>query len=262
MQPATPATVLGNFDGAEFTYEGITSTFFRKDDRYFVRTDGPDGTLADFEVKYTFGVFPLQQYLIPFPDGRMQALSIAWDARPAEAGGGRWFHLYPAEHIDHRDPLHWTKLYQNWNYVCADCHSTNLRRNYDAKLDRYATTWSDLNVACEACHGPGSRPVAWAEKRPGWEHADHEGLAIPLAERHGVPWAIRARGHATRSRPPAARPEVETCAVCHARRTPLGVDPGPSGRLLDTHVPSLREERLYHPDGQQLDEVYTYASFL
>src|SRR5262249_46921986 len=169
MQPATPVTVLGNFDGAEFTYEGVTSTFFRRDDRFFVRTDGPDGALADFEVKYTFGVFPLQQYLIPFPDGRMQALSIAWDTRPREAGGQRWFHLYPDEHIDHRDPLPGPRPLQNGNSVGAECPSTTLRRNYDATSDRYAPTWSEVNVACEPCHGPAADHVAWAERRPGWE---------------------------------------------------------------------------------------------
>ena len=106
-----------------------------------VRTDGPDGTLHDYEITHTFGVDPLQQYLITFPDGRRQALSIAWDARPAAQGGQRWFHLYPDQQITHRDPLHWTGMYQNWNFMCADCHSGHLQRNYDADTDRYATTW-------------------------------------------------------------------------------------------------------------------------
>jgi hypothetical protein len=205
MQPATAATVLGDFDDARFTKDGVTSTFFRKEGRYFVRTDGPDGRLADFEIAYTFGVHPLQQYLIPFPDGRMQALSIAWDARPREAGGQRWFHLYPDEHIDSRDELHWTRLQQNWNYVCADCHSTNLRRNYDATHDRYATTWSDPAVACEACHGPGSEHVAWAKTRTGGDGATAAGLAIVLDERRGVTWIPGAEGNATRSRPASYR---------------------------------------------------------
>lgn len=264
MQPATSATVLGQFDGTRFTYNSVTSTFFRKDDRYFVRTDGPDGKLADFEVKYTFGVHPLQQYLVPFPDGRMQALSIAWDARPKAEGGGRWFHLYPNERINHRDPLHWTRLNQNWNYMCAECHSTNLRRNYDPQTDRYATTWTDINVACEACHGPGSNHVAWAKKETGWEKlGDAKGLAIRLDERKGVSWAMdAASGNARRSRATESQRETETCAVCHARRGTLGTDPGPTGRLLDTHDLSLLREGLYHADGQQLDEVYNHGSFL
>jgi len=148
---------LGDFDGAEFRYAGITSRFFRRDGRFMVRTDGPDGRLADFEIKYAFGIWPLQQYLIEFPGGRTQALGIAWDARAKNEGGQRWVHLYPNEKIDYRDPLHWTGLYQNWNLECATCHSTNLKKGYDAASNTYKTTFSEINVACEACHGPGSR---------------------------------------------------------------------------------------------------------
>ncbi len=97
-----------------------------------VETDGPDGKLAAFEVKYTFGVEPLQQYLVAFPDRRVQALPLAWDTRSKEQGGQRWFHLYPKEDIGHGDVLHWTRLNQNWNFMCATCHSTGVAKNYDA----------------------------------------------------------------------------------------------------------------------------------
>ncbi len=147
----------------------VTSTFFRRDGRFYVNTDGPDGRPADFEIKYTFGVTPLQQYLVAFPGGRLQALPIAWDARPKSQGGQRWFHLYPGQRITPRDPLHWTRLNQNWNWMCADCHSTDLRRNYDSASDSFKTAWSEINVSCEACHGPGSAHAAWANKAPGWE---------------------------------------------------------------------------------------------
>ena len=167
MQHATGETVLGDFNNAHFTYDGIVSTFFRRDGKFFVNTDGADGKLADFQILYTFGLYPLQQYLVAFPDGRMQALSIAWDARPKSAGGGRWYHLYPNDHITYKDPLHWTRLNQNWNWMCADCHTTKLDRNYDAAANTYSTTWKEINVACEACHGPGSNHVAWANHAPG-----------------------------------------------------------------------------------------------
>ena len=168
MDHATEKSVLGNFDNATFDYHGSTSRFFRKDGKFFVETDGPDGKLATFEVKYTFGLDPLQQYLIEFPDGRIQALSIAWDSRPKQQGGQRWFHLYPDEQIRHDDVLHWTKLNQNWNFMCAECHSTGVRKNYDAANDKFATTWAEINVGCEACHGQGSRHVAWARNRESW----------------------------------------------------------------------------------------------
>ena len=155
MQHATEKTVLGDFNDARFDYYGVASRFFRKDGRFFVETDGPDGKLATFEVKYTFGVDPLQQYLIAFPDGRLQALSIAWDSRPKDKGGQRWFHLYPNEEIRHDDVLHWTKLNQNWNFMCAECHSTGVRKNYDATSDRFATTWAEIDVGCESLPRPG-----------------------------------------------------------------------------------------------------------
>jgi len=100
MQEANERTVLGDFAGAKFSYAGTTSRFFRRDKKFYVHTDGPDGKLADYEIRYTFGVSPLQQYLIELPGGRLQALGIAWDARPKAAGGQRWFHLYPKDKID------------------------------------------------------------------------------------------------------------------------------------------------------------------
>ena len=132
MDHATDKSALGDFSDATFDYYGVKSRFFRKDGKFFVETDGPDGKLATFQVKYTFGIDPLQQYLVEFPDGRIQALSIAWDSRPKEQGGQHWFHLYPNEAIKHDDVLHWTKLNQNWNFMCAECHSTGVRKNYDA----------------------------------------------------------------------------------------------------------------------------------
>jgi hypothetical protein len=163
MAEATEETVLGDFDSAAFTYGDVTSRFFRRDGKFFVNTDGPDGELADFEIRYTFGVTPLQQYLIAFPDGRMQALGIAWDSRPKEKGGQRWFHLYPGQNLKAGDPLHWTGIDQTWNFQCAECHSTELRKNYDAATNTYATTWAEIDVACETCHGPGAAHVDWAD---------------------------------------------------------------------------------------------------
>jgi hypothetical protein len=119
MAVARPAAVLGDFGGATFTAGGMTSTFSRRGGKFFARTEGPDGELTDYEIAYTFGARPLQQYLVRFPGGRMQALGVAWDARPKASGGQRWFHLYPNERIAPDDPLHWTGPAQNWNSMCA-----------------------------------------------------------------------------------------------------------------------------------------------
>ncbi|MDH3793407.1 MAG: cytochrome c family protein, partial [Rhodospirillales bacterium] len=167
MQEASAATVLGDFDDAVISHFGVTSRFFRRDGGFYVRTDGPDGVLRDYRIDYTFGVTPLQQYLVAFPDGRYQALGLAWDTRPAAEGGQRWFHLYPNEAIPPGDELHWTARLQNWNGQCAECHSTRLRKGYDPQADSFATTWSEIDVSCEACHGPGSAHVAWARAATG-----------------------------------------------------------------------------------------------
>ena len=237
MEHATDKSVLGDFNDASFDYYGVHSRFFRKDGKFLVETDGPDGKLATFEVKYTFGVDPLQQYLVEFPDGRLQALSLAWDSRPKDKGGQRWFHLYPNEEIRHDDVLHWTKLNQNWNFMCAECHSTGVRKNYDAANDRFATTWAEISVGCEACHGQGSRArrlgaataklVAVRQAR-----GSEQGTAGPLRRARATSPGRSIRRPATRSatsRRATLRKEVETCGLCHARRGEFSEDwvPGP-----------------------------------
>ena len=266
MQVVDEKTVLGNFDNATFKYNGVESTFFRRDGKFMVQTDGPDGKLHDYEVAYTFGVTPLQQYLIEFPDGRLQALTIVWDTRPKARGGQRWFHLYPGERITHEDELHWTRPSQNWNFMCAECHSTGVRKNYDLVTDRFQTQWAEINVSCEACHGPGSRHVAWAtEKQAGRRTADDEtkGLTARLDERRGVAWTVdTATGNAMRSQPRNSDREIEVCAQCHSRRSQIAEGYEAGKRFLDHYRPALLPRPLYHADGQQRDEVYNWGSFL
>jgi predicted CXXCH cytochrome family protein len=240
MCEATSSTGKGNFDDQTFTHGKITSRFFREGDRYLVTTEGPTGKLETYPVSYTFGLTPLQQYLIPFPGGRLQALSIAWDTRRK-----RWFHLYPDETIPHDDVLHWTKPSQNWNYMCAQCHSTNLQKNHDLATDTYATTYSEISVGCEACHGPGSVHVdlarsTWPSRDPRWNPGRGYGLA-----------ALREQ-----------KPQIDTCAMCHSRRGILAPGFKPGQEFLDHYVPELLDNDLYFADGQIRDEVYEYGSFL
>jgi Flp pilus assembly protein TadD len=266
MQEARAETVLGNFQNTTFTHFGVTSTFFKKDGKFFVRTDGPDGKLQEYPIAYTFGVYPLQQYLIAFPGGRYQALNVVWDARPKKEGGQRWFHLYPKEAVSYRDPLHWTGAYQNWNFMCADCHSTNVKKGYQAASNSYSTTFSELDVSCEACHGPGSAHVAWAEAAlTGKANPDDpdKRLAVVLRDPAKATWDIDPKtGLARRSVPRTSHAEIETCARCHARRSVVAADYVYGQPLLQTHRPALLDEALYFPDGQIHDEVYEYGSFL
>jgi len=238
MEVADENTVLGDFDDAVFENNGATSRFYHKQGRYFVHTQGPNGKMGDFEVTHTFGWYPLQQYLVPFPGGRLQCLPLAWDVRDK-----KWYHLYPKEPLDPKDWLYWTNAGQNWNGMCAECHSTNLKKNYDLKTDTYQTTWSDIDVGCEACHGPGSRHVEWAQMPD---------MARPKVENYEL--VVKTSGISSRKM-------VELCAPCHSRRSALGDYTHAEPDFLDSMLPSLVAENLYFADGQILDEVYVYGSF-
>lgn len=265
IQEPSERTVQGDFSGRRFEHQGVTTRFLRRDGRYLVETDGPDGVLAEFPVAYVFGVTPLEQYLLELPKGRLQAFGLAWDSRARRDGGQRFFHLYPGETIDHRDVLHWTKLSQNWNTQCAECHSTNLRKGYDLGEDRFATTFSELDVACEACHGPGSRHAEWAEAAVsrGRKPAGDPGLVVRFEERLARTLRMdEASGTVKLANVSAARVEVELCARCHARRGVLSEDYRPGRILAQTHQPALLDQGLYYADGQMQDEVYNWGSFL
>jgi predicted CXXCH cytochrome family protein len=264
MQPATPANVLGRFDGTKLLNGGVSYTFLRRGDTSLVRTTGSDGTPGDFAIRYTFGVYPLQQYLVELRGGHVQALLAAWDARPANQGGQRWFSLAPNTEASHAERFHWTGSQYNWNYMCADCHSTAVRKQYEPATDSFHTTFSEINVACEACHGPGSRHVSWARyprlMRGVLWHDD--GLASQLTERRGITWSIdSASGNAHRSAPRTTDREIQTCTQCHARRNHIADGYTAGAPLLDYYVPLPLLAGMYYPDGQQLDEVYTVASF-
>lgn len=263
MEPA--AAALGQFTGTSVTYNGVRSTFFTAGTTPMVRTDGSDGAARDFPVAYTFGVTPLQQYLIAFPGGRYQALSLAWDTRPKSDGGQRWFHLYPDERVGHRDALHWTGPAQNWNFMCADCHSTNLQKKYVAGGDRFETSWSEINVSCEACHGPGSQHVTWARAgTSGQRPADAlKGLVFSMKDTSRGQWVMTPGATiAQRSAAISSRHEVETCGRCHARAARLWPSYEYGKPLAQTHRVALLDEGLYESDGQILDEVYEYGSFV
>ena len=264
MQPATDAAVLADFNNTKFTNGGVTSFFFKSAAKFMVRSDGPDGALHDYEIKFTFGVFPLQQYLITMPGGRLQALGIAWDSRPREVGGQRWFLLYPNRKLVPSDPLHWSGIDQTWNYMCADCHSTNVRKNYSLPTRTYGTKYAEMNVACEACHGPGSNHLVWAKKLGDWKkYGASEGLTIALDERNAAAWTTDpATGNPRRTTARRSEREIEMCARCHSRRGQIHEDYVHGQPVGDDYRVALLSEDLYFPDGQIKGEVYEYGSFL
>ncbi|MEN8728776.1 MAG: tetratricopeptide repeat protein [Desulfuromonadales bacterium] len=241
MDVANDTTVLGDFNDVSYTdpYNKVTSRFYRKGDKYFVQTEGPDGQPGEFEITYTFGFYPLQQYLVPFPDGRLQCLNIAWDIEKKV-----WYRLPPYEVEGPDDWLHWTRGGQTWNVMCAECHSTRLNKGFDPDTGTYQTTWFEIDVGCEACHGPGSGHLAWADKP-----------AFARAKTANYDLEVHTNSLETTE-------QIKLCAPCHSRRFQLGDNQHVEGELLDVMVPQLLNEGLYYPDGQILDEVYVYGSFV
>jgi tetratricopeptide (TPR) repeat protein len=239
MDKATAKTVRGDFNDAVFKDKGIRSRFFRKDGKFMVHTRGPDGEMADFEITHTFGAFPLQQYLVPFSGGRLQCLNIAWDVEKK-----KWYNLPPIDPPDPDDWLHWTRAGQNWNGMCAECHLTRLRKGFDTHNNTFQTTWAEMDVSCEACHGPASLHVAWA---------DIPAMARPSLDNCGL---------IVRSADLNAKGQLSLCARCHSRRTLFSDFEHRDQELLDYMLPSLLSEGLYYPDGQILEEVYVYGSFV
>jgi tetratricopeptide (TPR) repeat protein len=261
MAVATPETVLGDFKDVSIDSHGSKGRFLGDGERFIVETEGRDGKTARFEVAWTFGVEPLQQYLVAFPDGRVQALPWAWDTRPKEAGGQRWLHLYSDRPMPSADPLHWTKSMQNWNFMCAECHSTGVQKNYDAKRDVFHTSFSEISVGCESCHGPGGGHLDWAKDGRDPGRAD-KGFDGSYARREKVEWSADAKtGSPAQSAPRPVADEVELCAHCHSRRGEIHEGWRPGQPLLDTHLPSFLAEELFEDDGQMKDEVFNDHSF-
>ena len=207
-------------------------------------------------VEFGLGFEPLQQYLVATEGGRLQVLPFAWDARPVGAGGQRWFEPNPGA------AQHWRGPAYIWNHACAECHSTGVHEGYDAELDVFTTTFAELDVSCESCHGRGSEHVRWAD-RDRARAIPNYGLEFELRGAELGAWRFSS-GDATAERiadAPLAN-ELDVCARCHSRRSQIHEDHPRGASLLDTHVPSLIEPPLYFEDGQIRDEVYEYGSFL
>jgi len=238
MEPADPTTVLGDFGDVTFRYFGRDTRFWRRGSELLVTTENQHGEAETFRVAYTLGRAPLQQYLVAFDDGRIQALPFAWDTRPPERHGQRWFHLHPAEDVTPADPLFWTRPRQSFNHMCGDCHTTAFSKRFSDDTDRFDSRWSELGNGCESCHGPGSAHI---------EAAEH-GAQGPAAR-------VFVNGLHTQPE------QLDQCGVCHARRVRLREDPAHE-RMLETWRPELLSDGLYFVDGQIKDEVFEIGSFL
>lgn len=238
MERADGTSVLGDFSNVTFRYFGRETRFSRRGSTFLVTTENQQGKAETFEVAYTLGYAPLQQYLVQLGDGRIQALPFAWDARPRGHGGQRWFHLYPNTDVTPADPLFWMRPRQNWNHMCGDCHTTSFSKRFSDTTGRFDSQWSELGNGCESCHGAGSAHVEAAQ--------------------HGATGAA-ARELVTGMHTQAE--QLDWCGACHARRVRLREDASHE-RMLDTWRPELLQDDLYFADGQIKDEVFEIGSFL
>jgi tetratricopeptide (TPR) repeat protein len=242
MDLPNDSSVLGNFNDQRLQADGVNSKFFKKGSNYYINTEGEDGLNHDYLVKYTFGYFPLQQYLIEFPAGRMQSARLSWDSR-----NKKWFHQYANQKIPSHDWLHWTGNSQNWNTMCASCHSTNLQKNYNLEQDSYKTTFHEINVSCESCHGAGKSHIDYI-------NSDYKsgnkvmGSMIKIAK--GTDQVL----------------QINNCAPCHARASSIASDAFNatvhSKEIMDHLIPEIPSTEHYYADGQANDEDYTYTSFI
>jgi tetratricopeptide (TPR) repeat protein len=257
MQPANKDTVLGDFDDVTVSFHGIDTRLFWQGGEFKVSTTGADGKPGLFTIQYTFGHYPLQQYLIDIGKGHLQALNLAWDSRAVEQGGQRWYHLQANEDIDAEHPFYWMRHFQNSNSRCIECHGTNVRKNFDPVNRSYNTNWSEISVGCEACHGPASRHVALASaNKLEPENSGFNKKAMP-----GLSWAFR--GDDDIASPSGSKNEdhIDTCGGCHSRRSSIG-DTMPLAAFHDQYRLALLDQGLYFADGQIDDEVFVFGSFL
>ncbi len=231
--------VLADFDGTSFSHDGMSVTFSDQNGVLSALVTEKDGVTTDYPVHSVVGIAPLQQYLFETEPGRLQSFDVVWDTEQ-----GQWFHLYPDQDLPPGDGLHWTGPYKNWNARCAECHATGYAKNYDSETRNYASIQAELGVGCEACHGPGSAHLEWVTGKALNDGLNEFGFSMS--------WG---RGQ--------TEAEIQQCAGCHSRRESLeDGNPMPGTPYHDTYNLAVLRPGLYHSDGQILDEVYVYGSFL
>ncbi len=255
-----PEVAKARFDGGRFTSKlGGTTKFSMKDGAPSVTTPSAGGKAATLPIRYVSGVWPLEQYVVATERGKLQSLGVVWDSRTPQEGGSKWFHVYGKSGIAPNDALFFTSSAQNWNHICADCHSTRVERRYDVAADSFDTRWAEQSVGCEACHGPGAEHVRAAKAGTRANAANPAGpFAVKL--KPSEPWLPSATGSPTPRTQDGV--EVEVCAPCHSRRTPVKEGFLASDPFLDSFEPDLLRPGRYHADGQVQGEVYEWGSFL
>jgi len=252
---ATPSqtSILGDFSDVEVSHHSQQARFYSKDGDYLIDFT-EQGVMTTYTVAFAFGHSPLQEYLIETSDGRYQVFPFAYDTRDRELGGQKWYPIYADEDIEPNDRLHWKQPLQNWNGMCADCHSDGLKRNYLPSKNKFDTTYDNINVGCASCHTQGPTHGSLESGKP--KPIAKQTLATPQWSRAPGDKVASLKGTVNKLT------VIDTCYSCHSLRSPLtdGIDV--ASKFLDQFSPNLLTPPLYHADGQIRDEVYVYGSFL
>jgi tetratricopeptide (TPR) repeat protein len=188
--------------------------------------------ITPFRVERVIGHDPLRQFLVDGGNGRLHAMEACLDPNKNE-----WFNVYGNEDRKPGEWGHWTGRGMVWNQMCATCHNTRLRKNYDATTDSYKTTMAEMSVSCESCHGPMKPHNEWQRTNRGIK---------------GDPTLVKW----------SRDQHIENCAGCHARRGEITGDFVPGESFWDHyHLTITDQSDTFYPDGQIRDENYEFSSF-
>lgn len=260
MSIANSSSVLADFDNHEIKHFDTNLRFYKEGENFVIEVNGSTGK-SEYQVSNVFGFHPLQQYLIKREGGKKQVFPFAWDTRPLKDGGQRWFSMYPNSSLDDVDRFHWTQPLQNWNGMCADCHSTNLQRNYDISGKSFNTEWEEINVSCTSCHSVPQNHSEVKTKKGNRLIKESliwlRGKDNNIAQLHNLDGTL-ASLDSIRMR----SQEMESCFACHSLRLPLTNDFSADESYLDQFHPTFLGAPIYYPDGQPKEESFVLGSFL
>lgn len=207
-----------------FQHGSQTTKAEKKDQLYQLTSLGFGNKVEAYPVERVIGHDPLRQFLVQGPRGALHTMEACFD--PLR---GDWFNVYGNEDRKPGEWGHWTGRGMIWNQMCASCHNTRVRKNYDPSTDTYKTTMAEMTVSCESCHGPMKAHTLNPAIKTNWTRDQH----------------------------------TENCAGCHARRGEVTGDFVPGESFWDHYQLTITDgSDIYYPDGQIRDEDYEFASFI
>jgi hypothetical protein len=235
-KPIGEARVLGDFsDGASLAAHGRSYRMEARDGAYFITVSHRGREPERFRVEYTLGAKRFQGYLSTLSDGRIYVLPAFWHVE-----GRRWIdwkEITPVPDSDH-------DLRQIWNITCFNCHATNLVKNFDVASKAYATSWTEMGIGCEACHGPGSAHIGLMEE---WEKTP---ASKPAYDRSSTNRELGRLLRVFSPRTADRRTVFDSCSYCHGNKNNVFVGFSPGDAYEDYALPFLVSQPIPDTDPQ------------